>query len=119
MVYAAATLCLAALERFVGMDAEDEMEQLVEIALDIPDDLATIAVAVSALPKDWRATPPPADLAHIGDEWVKGRRAAVLSVPSVVIPQERNYVMNPRHPGFGRIRPAPPEAFSYDPRMWK
>jgi RES domain-containing protein len=44
---------------------------------------------------------------------------AVLAVPSAVIPHELNYLLNPRHPHFKRIRVGRPEPFSFDPRLRK
>jgi RES domain-containing protein len=44
-------------------------------------------------------------------------RTAVLQVPSRVIPVEPNYVLNPVHPDFQRLRIAPPEPFRFDERL--
>jgi RES domain-containing protein len=41
----------------------------------------------------------------------------VLAVPSAVIPQEMNYLLNPRHVNFKRIRVRNPEPFRFDPRL--
>lgn len=46
-------------------------------------------------------------------------RTAVLCVPSIVVPSEYNYLLNPPHPEFSRIQIAKPEPFAFDPRMWK
>jgi RES domain-containing protein len=43
----------------------------------------------------------------------------VLEVPSAVVPDEPNYLLNPAHPDFRRIALGPKRAFSFDPRMWK
>ncbi|MBI5482311.1 MAG: RES family NAD+ phosphorylase [Deltaproteobacteria bacterium] len=43
----------------------------------------------------------------------------MLAVPSAVVPQEWNYLLNPLHPDFGRLKLLPPEPFTIDPRMWK
>ena len=117
--FASATLSLAALERFVHVDPELEPDDLVAIAVDIEARVAIHAVEAADLPADWRSYPAPATLAAIGDRWVRESRTAVLSVPSVVMPDERNFVLNPRHSDFARfvIRAAQP--FSFDPGMWK
>ena len=77
-----------------------------------------MALPDDALPDDWREYPAPLSTAVIGDEWLAGRKSAVLSVPSVIVPTERNYLLNPRHPRFTTtIRTARQVAFSFDPRL--
>lgn len=72
-----------------------------------------------ALPDDWGEYPAPLSTATIGDEWLAGQESAVLSVPSVIVPSERNYLLNPRHPRFTAIiKTAREEVFSFDPRLW-
>jgi RES domain-containing protein len=53
----------------------------------------------------------------IGDAWARAARTAALAVPSVVVPQETNYLLNPLHGAFSRIRVGKPLAFSFDPRL--
>ena len=118
VVYASATLSLAALERFVHTDPDLEAAALVAIALEVPGDLPIDTLDAADLPANWRRYPAPEALTRFGARWLKSARSAVLAVPSVVIPHERNYVINPAHDGFARITIARPEPFSFDPRMW-
>jgi RES domain-containing protein len=53
----------------------------------------------------------------MGDFWVKLGRSAVLELPSVMIPGESNYLLNPAHPDFKKITLGKPELFSFDPRL--
>jgi RES domain-containing protein len=48
---------------------------------------------------------------------VKESRSAVLELPSVIIPAEPNYLLNPTHSDFKRIRIGKPTSFSFDPRL--
>jgi RES domain-containing protein len=118
-VFTSATLSLAALERFVHADADLEPTDLVAIPVDISEDITIESVDATRLRGDWRLFPPPPALALIGGRWFRESRAAVLSVPSVVIPQERNFVINPRHREFSKLTIGDSEAFTFDPRMWK
>jgi RES domain-containing protein len=118
-VFTSATLSLAALERFVHADFDLEPTELVAIPVTIPDDIATESVERDTLPGDWRAFPAPPALAAIGERWFRASRTAVLSVPSVVIPHERNFVLNPTHRVFAQFSIGRSEPFSFDPRMWK
>ncbi|MBI5316431.1 MAG: RES domain-containing protein [Nitrospirae bacterium] len=119
VVYTSATLSLAALEFFVNLDRDTEPDQLVAISADIPDDLRIGHIEVSDLPKNWRSYPVPEELQDFGTAWVASASTAMLVVPSAVIPDERNYLLNPAHPDFKRLRLNRPEAFHFDPRMWK
>jgi RES domain-containing protein len=55
----------------------------------------------------------------LGSNWVARNESAVLSVPSAIIPIERNYLLNPAHADFARIRIRPPQPFGFDARLWK
>ena len=118
-VFTSATLSLAALERFVHTDPDLEPTDLVALEVDIESHVRIESIAASALGHDWREYPAPAALASIGERWLRGAKTAVLSVPSVVIPRERNFILNPSHVDFAQLVPGLPEAFSFDPRMWK
>lgn len=118
-VYTSATLSLAALELFVHTDTDLVPVRLRAIGADIPDDFTMDERQPSDLPANWREVPAPESLQEIGQSWIAGRRTAIVAVPSVIIPIERNYIINPAHPDFRRIRVVHQEAFSFDPRMWK
>jgi RES domain-containing protein len=66
-----------------------------------------------------RQSPSPPELAEIGDRFIRDGRAAILIVPSALAPAESNWLINPRHPEFSRIRLRSTEAFEYDPRFFK
>ncbi len=119
VVYTSATLSLAALEFFVNLDRDTEPDQLVALSADIPDDVHIDYMKMSSLPKNWRSYPVPEAVQDLGTAWVASGSTAVLAVPSAVIPDERNYLLNPAHPDFQRVHLNKPEAFHFDPRMWK
>jgi RES domain-containing protein len=119
VVYSSATLSLAALEYFVNVDASVVPHDLISIFADIPEDMPTANVEIRDLPDDWRRYPAPESLMDVGTAWVTRGREAVLSVPSAVVPSERNYLINPAHSAFGRIRIGSSQPFSLDPRLWK
>jgi len=117
-VFTSATLSLAALERFVNTDPDLEPDELVAIAVDIDPNVIVETVAVADLPADWRTFPPPPALALLGERWLRTATSVVLSVPSAVILNERNFILDPAHADFDRLTIHPSEPFSFDPRMW-
>ena len=119
IVYTSGSLSLAALELFVHVDIDLAPTRLVAIAADIPEDLETETVDVGKLGRNWRTYPAPEALKNLGTAWTMRCTTAILAVPSAVIPEERNYLLNPQHPHFNRIRIRKPIPFRFDPRMWK
>jgi RES domain-containing protein len=117
VVYTSASLALAALEVLVNLERPELPGDLVAIAADIPETLSVSRVAPSELPVSWRSYPAPEALADLGTRWAREAKTAVLAVPSAVIPQELNYLLNPRHSHFKRVRVGSPEAFRFDLRL--
>ncbi len=119
VVYTSGSQALAALELFVHVDTDLAPSGLIAIPADIPDDLKRETVDVGKLPKNWRAYPGPEALKDLAAAWIERSATAVLAVPSAVIPSERNYLLNPKHAEFSRIKIGNPIPFEFDPRMWK
>jgi RES domain-containing protein len=72
---------------------------------------------IAGLPAGWNSEPPTAASQSLGDAWVLAARSPVLALPSVIVPEERNYVLNPGHPRFPEIKIGPPVVCSVDPRL--
>jgi RES domain-containing protein len=67
-----------------------------------------------ALPEGWDAIPERPVTQAIGKEWFEGQRSLVLAVPSVIAPEELNYLINPKHPRFAEIKVARPRSVAWD-----
>ncbi|HWZ33755.1 MAG TPA: RES family NAD+ phosphorylase [Bryobacteraceae bacterium] len=119
LVYTSGSLALAALEFFVNWSRRSAPEPLVAIPADTAPDVSVLELEHRRLPSGWRAQPVHPATQQIGAAWIKSGASAILSVPSVIIPQERNCLLNPTHGDFKKIRIGKPEPFSFDPRMWK
>ncbi len=116
-VYASATLSLAALELLVRMDRALAPPDLAAIEIDVPAAIEVERLPLSKLSAGWDVYPAPAFTQLLGMKWVAAGRTAVLEVPSAVIPRESNYVLNPAHPHFRRIRTVETTPFSFDLRL--
>jgi RES domain-containing protein len=114
MVYTAASRSLAALEILVHLEGPARGFSLVRC--EFPESLVEV-LATSALPRNWRASPAPSALAALGDAWIRRGSSTVLAVPSAVIPEERNYLLNPAHADFAQVTIHAPEPFPYDARL--
>ncbi|MBA3608457.1 MAG: RES domain-containing protein [Chthoniobacterales bacterium] len=69
------------------------------------------------LPSDWRISPPGPATMQLGDQWVREERSVLLAVPSVILPSEINFLLNPAHPKFRQLRRHKPVEFAFDDRL--
>ena len=115
-VYASSRLSLAALELLVHTDVPLVPADLVAFEIEIPDTLEIESVAPADLPKDWRLPGHPGCRA-IGDTWLAEERTAVLRVPSAVVPEESNYIINPGHRAAKAIQVVGRRKFAFDSRL--
>ena len=117
LVYASESIAPAALELLVHLGRGEVLNSYRLFTLTIPD-LAALTLDDAALPADWRADPAPRSTAFIGDRWAASSRSVALLVPSTLIPQEYNCLLNPAHPGWAAIAAGATDApFGLDPRL--
>ena len=115
-VYTAENVSLAALELLVHLQESSLLASYSLLPATFPASLVQI-VAASDLPSGWNSWPPPPALRERGDTWLAAGKSAVLSVPSAVVPAERNYLLNPAHPDFRKVTLGAPQRFAFDPRL--
>jgi RES domain-containing protein len=116
-VYLSSTLSLAAMETFVHLGDDAARIQYVYFEITIPDSVAIVSLAIRS--RGWRQEPPSLASQHAGDRWLLTNRAALLEVPSAIIPTENNLVLNPAHADARKLRIGTPRPFQFDPRLWK
>lgn len=119
VVYVSGSMSLAALELFVHLGPAHKGMRFSTFKVEITTRVKVDELPVAELPKNWREEPPPDACKDIGSEWVNGGAAAVLRLPSVVVPVEYNFMLNVGHTDFKKIKISKPIDFSFDPRMWK
>jgi RES domain-containing protein len=86
------------------------------IPAEFPEDLVE-ELEVEDLPEGWNAHPTSVRTQRIGDEWAQSGSSLVLAVPSVVVPLERNFLINPDHPEVNRVEAGEPRPLPLDPRL--
>jgi len=118
LVYTAESRALATLEVSVHLDlSEDLPTDRCYVEIEIPADITMLEVSLEDLPPEWDAKPPTLITQTIGDDFVFQNEAAVLKVPSSIVPQEFNYLINPNHPEAKRIKVINISAMNFDPRF--
>jgi RES domain-containing protein len=115
VVYAASSLPLAALEALVHLELHELRRRFVAVAARVPARLA-LTTCVEPPPR-WNQRPPSAASRGVGMRWLRSGKSAVLSVPSAVVPAERNFLLAPEHADFARIEVFAPVPFRFDPRL--
>ncbi len=115
-VYTAGTKSLAMLELMVHVFVEQLSHEYVCIPVDFDAKLMK-SIDRSELTPGWRTYPATTATTDVGARWVLDGASAVLEVPSVVVPEEFCYLLNPRHPDFARVRIGKPEPLDVDARL--
>lgn len=119
IVYLADHPASALLERLVHLeiDTEDVPSTYQLLAIETPDSLAAETVDVEGLAEDWRgsetATQP------VGDDWLQGKRTALLRVPSAITPHTFNWLLNPEHPDSSALKVIEIITAPFDRRLFR
>lgn len=117
VVYTSSSLSLAILEIMANTGSRVFPENPRSIRISIPDNISIDSIEISHLPDNWLKSPAPAALSEIGKEWLEEGETAVFPVPSAVVPQERNFLLNPQHDEFGGIKVVEVEELPLDQRL--
>ena len=119
VVYTASTIALATLETLAHLGDNIAMRNafLVEVHVPAPIWKQREIISANELDATWLAEPPGATTIHFGDAWLETMSAPLLMVPSVIIPEEYNVLINPAHPSAGKITASVSRQYIYDPRL--
>ena len=118
VVYTSSSISLAILEVLVHIPIYGILEEYVCFPVEFDRDLV-LPLDVDNLPDNWKNDPPSRAIKQIGDSWVESRESAILEVPSTIVPTEKNYLINPAHPDFKKLKIGSPIKILFDPRLIK
>jgi RES domain-containing protein len=116
VVYCGLSIALVALEYFVHLSG-DEPADLVLLEIEVPDGASVESVVARDLPDAWQD-----DLAATqerGRQWLESSGSLLLWVPSAVVPEERNALLNPVHAEWERAAVRILRPFHFDRRIYK
>lgn len=116
MLYASASLSLAALETVVNLSGNRLGQSLYCVELDFPDNLKISEI--DTLPKDWSVYPHTSETVTLGNAFIRAN-GLCLKVPSAIIPSEFNFLLNPAHEDFHQIRLLDARPLLLDKRLIK
>lgn len=113
-VYLASSRALAALETLVHLTPKTRGVRFSFVEVN----LSSLSMEkIATLPPGWDETLPSGATREAGTEWLRSRRSAVLQVPSVLIKEEPNFILNPEHPECENLFPVSARDFFFDPRL--
>ncbi|MES2351197.1 MAG: RES family NAD+ phosphorylase [Pseudomonadota bacterium] len=118
MLYCSENISLAALETLSHLRPFPLPYNRFLVRVDVPDDMWSKRTQLNPLPGGWGAVPCGLTSKRAGDAWAAFGASALLVVPSVIIPDESNILINPLHADVARIVATPLKRWHYDPRFF-
>lgn len=116
VIYTSGSLSLSLLEMMVRMNDRSYFSSCVFLHADVPLELVS-EPDPNSLPAGWDCVPYGRSSQSYGDKWLSDQTSAVMKVPSVLIPFEYNYILNPRHRDFEKIECSEPAKLPFDNRL--
>ncbi|MGH6634691.1 MAG: RES family NAD+ phosphorylase [Gammaproteobacteria bacterium] len=118
LVYASGSIALACLETLAQLAAGDLPLNRYLVKIEAPDAVWNAAEKLDTENHvGWDAIPTGKVSLDAGDAWAAARTSALLIVPSVIVPEERNVLINPAHPNTARLQAIKLRRWTYDPRL--
>jgi RES domain-containing protein len=115
-VYCAENLSLTILELIVHLEDDIDIESFAAIPVSF-DSTAVQSLDLSQLPEAWDHLPISPASMEVGRQWLDEKKFLALQVPSIIVPIESNYILNPLHPDFSRVEIGEPQGIRFDPRI--
>lgn len=119
VVYAASSIALATLETLAHLGDNIAIRNAFLVQIGVPHAVWKRREIITAndLPPTWLAEPPGSTTINYGNDWLRNLSAPLLLVPSVLIPEEYNVLINPSHPAAAHITSSVLRQYIYDPRL--
>jgi RES domain-containing protein len=119
LVYTSESRSLATVEFLVHVSMPNSPGDLSMATLEVPENIAPKELNPSSLPKDWRDSPAPLELADLGTQWARSNTSLLLRVPSAVVESEYNILINPLHRDVPRVKLVKVVPYKMDERLMR
>ena len=117
VIYTSSSQSLSCLENVVHRSSFGLNQNFRLLTIYIPDNLKISTIKLTDLKSDWLAYEQLPYTQNIGNNWIQKNETAVLRVPSAIIAQECNYLLNPNHPDFSEVKLLGNDSFIFDSRI--
>ncbi|HTD41452.1 MAG TPA: RES family NAD+ phosphorylase [Mucilaginibacter sp.] len=117
-LYTSSSRALCAIEIIVHVPAGIIPKDYHMVTIDIPDNISIKTMEAKDLPAKWNSNPISLSTQRIGNIFFSEQKEMVLKVPSSIIKEEWNYILNPLHKDFKKIKIINAEPFTFDKRLF-
>lgn len=117
VIYTACSRSLACLENVVHSSGEALGQRFSVMVIYIPDNISMEVIRLDHLPMDWNKTVRSESCKNLGSIWIKRGGSLLLQVPSAIVPDEKNYLINPNHKEFSKVKIIDHQEFHFDQRI--
>ncbi|MGN6530973.1 MAG: RES family NAD+ phosphorylase [Ginsengibacter sp.] len=104
IIYTAESKALACLENVVHRNSKGLQRNFRQMNIEIPDEIQIEEIKITGLKTDWKELIRISYTQSIGDKWIKVGKTAVSKVPSAIVPGDSNFLLNPAHKDFKKIK---------------
>lgn len=118
VVYCSTSIALATLETVHYLRAGTLPFNRFLVRIEVPEAVWQTRQLLDPVPGGWDAIPASMCASRAGDGWCAAGRTALLVVSSVIVPDECNVLINPRHPDAAAITASTVRRWQYDPRFF-
>lgn len=119
VVYTSFNLSLCVLESFVHLPPllRINLPEMAAVRIEVPDEASRLNIGLGELPSHLAGEEAEKRCRQLGDGWLAAREHLVCTMPSMIVPQERNVMLNPVHPLMAKVKIVSIERFLFDPRL--
>lgn len=118
-LYTSSSRALCAIEILVHMPVGIIPKDYYLVSIEFPDDSPIKAIDIKNLPNKWNSNPISASTQRIGNTFFSEQKGLALKAPSAIIKDEWNYIINPLHKDFKKVKILNTEPFVFDTRLFK
>ena len=117
LVYCASNIALACLETAVHLGPKGLPLNRILVKVEIPDKIWKAAQVLANPPVGWDALPAGMVSLDYGTKWCASKSTALLIVPSTIVPEEMNVLINPEHKDAKKLKATKVRKWTYDSRI--
>ncbi|RYF87359.1 MAG: RES domain-containing protein [Chitinophagaceae bacterium] len=115
-IYTSSARSLCLVEYLANVEWTNLPPDLVITVYELPNKLCRV-IDVNELPDDWAAIPAGMATKLFGSTLLADPKCVCFAVPSVIVPAERNYILNPNSDNFKEVDIIAVEPFTIDQRI--
>lgn len=115
LLYTSQFISLSILESLVHLKRQEIPSSQFLLHIEVPDKQEIAEISYKKIKKNWREE---IDYTQwLGDQFIQNKQSLIFKVPSAIVPQENNFLLNPLHPDFKKVKIIAAELLELDKRL--